>query len=753
MGTWRMITYDGKQNYIELQNGVMDVSTFSSLDEQAQENELSIEGIDSKEKESLPTPMPISVSLSLAAAIRAHKKGKMEKAVHIYSSILKKYPNQADANYLLGVAAFERGLKDDAIAMIERAIEIEPDNASYHGKLGEILTLIGYVERADDAYQRAAELAPSDVRFHLGRAQIMERNGEIHKALELYREIVARWDDSFETFYRCAAIEARLGDRAEAKEHVKRALDLKSTYAEAHFLYGLLLLGSGDIANAKTHFQEASHHSALRGDLHVKVANKLIQLSDYDGALAALHREVKLKPTSADAYALMGDCLFVREQFDGAIVCYGRAIEYNPTLAKAYAQQAMAFLALNQMKNAHDVAQKSVQLAPKDWECLTALGVVLRDEDKIDEAIDILRKAVEFAPTQVKPTLELALTFQDNLELDHALYHIKEAQLLAPRDKEVEFRFSQILLQRGDWKAGWKAYESRKDRAAYSALLTKKDSSAPTWNGKALDRKRIILYAESGFSDAIQFIRFAAQVKDLVGEVYVYCAKDLARLFAAVDGVTGVIPEGTPLPRHDVIASLNSLPYLLGFASIDDLPVFRPYLSASDKDVDIWKERLYKDARSRTAGLVWQGDRKYRKDRRRSPGIWPFSRLFYMRNIDFFGLQVGDGSDVLSDPQLAKVVKNYGIDLLDFADTAALIEALDIVVTCDTATAHLAGAMGKPVWMVLPYAVDWRWGMPRDIEGETTPWYPTMTIFRQSVAGDWADVFARIGQASDRFVR
>lgn len=729
------------------------MSTFSSLDEQAQGNERSEQGADSKEKESMHPPVPISISLSLAAAIRAHKKGKMEKAVQIYSGILRKYPNHADANYLLGVAAFERGLKEDAISMIERAIEVDPENASYYGKLGEILTIIGYVERADLAYEKAAELAPSDVRFHLGRAQIMERNGEIKTALKQYRDILARWNDSFETFYRCAAIEARLGERDEAKKHVKRAIVLKNNFADAHFLYALLLMGTGEIKKAKHHFQESSVHSALRSDLHFKSATKLIQLNDYDGALLALHRDVKVKPNNANAYALMGDCLSSKNEFDGAVISYGRALELNPSFASAYAKNGMALLALNQLNDAHESCQKSVQLDPKNWECWNALGVLLREEDKIEEAIDALRKAVGLAPDNTKPIVELALTYQDHLELDHALHYIKEAKSIAPTDKEIEFRLAQILLQRGEWKSGWKSYEARKLRASYKPLLSQNETTAASWDGKALDHKRIVLYAEAGFSDAIQFVRFAPQVKDLVGEVYVYCPKDLARLFAAVDGVAGVIPEGTPLPRHDVQASLNSLPYLLGFETIDDLPSFTPYLSGVDKDIELWKNRVSRETKSRTAGLVWQGARIYRKDRRRSPGIWPFSRLFYMRDIDFFGLQVGDGSDVLTDPQLSKVVRNFGIDLLDFADTAATIEALDIIVTCDTATAHLAGAMGKTVWMVLPYAVDWRWGCPRDIEGETSPWYPTMTLFRQSEPGDWADVFARIGQAADRFVR
>lgn len=727
------------------------MSAFSSLDDQAQENELSEQGTDSKGKESDHKPAPISVSLSLAAAIRAHKKGKMEKAVQIYSGILRKYPDHADANYLLGVAAFERGLKDDAIAMIERAIKSEPDNASYYGKLGEILTLCGYVERADLAYEKAAEIAPGDVRFHLGRAQIMERNGDIDHALAQYLDIIDRWDDSYEAFYRAAAIEARLGKRDDAKGHVKQALKLKKDYAEAHFLYALLITASRDIKAAKAHFDAASRHSAKRADFHIKAANKLIQLSDYDGALSALHRETKLNPGNAQAYCLIGDCLCAKKEYDGAVLSYNRAIDCAPHDGLSYAKRGLALLALGHVQDAHESCQKAVQIAPNNWEVLCAHGVLLREDDQLNDAVDVLARAIKVAPNETRPLVEIALTHQDNLDLNHALYYIREAKNISPKDKEIDFRHAQILLQSGQWKEGWKSYESRKNMPEYRALLTDKESKAPTWDGAVLGDKRIILYTEGGFSEAIQFVRFVLMVKQRVNDVYVYCPKDLARLFAAVDGLSGVIPHGTPLPRHDVKASLNSLPFLLGINAEAELPSFRAYLSPVEKDVETWKGRIARDASGTTVGLVWQGARDYRKDSRRSPGIWPFSRLFYMRGLDFFGLQVGDGSDVLSDPQLSKVVKNYGIDLLDFADTAAVIEALDLVITCDSAVAHLAGAVGKPVWMVLPHAVDWRWGIPSGFEGAESIWYPSMTLFRQSDAGDWADVFARIGQELDRF--
>ncbi len=727
------------------------MSAFSGLTDQAQENDHATKGVDSNEDNSTHAPIPIAVSLSLAAAIRAHKKGKMEKAVQIYSDILRKYPDHADANYLLGVAAFERGLKMDAVAMIERAIEADPHNAAYFGKLGEILTLLGRSERANAAYERAADLAPDDVRFHIGRAKLLERNGDIQGAVQQYRYILDKWPDSFEALYRCATIEARLGNRDQARDHVKKSLEIKADYAEAHLLYALLVLAVGDTQRARKHFLLASEHSKGRNDIHMKSAAKLMQLKDWNAALVVLRRETKLDGNHAEAYLMMGDCLSSKEEYDGAILSYERALENRPMLAKAHARRGLALLNLSQVQEARQACQKAVQIDGGDWESLCALGVVMREDNDILDAIDYLGKAAKIAPTEVRPCLELALAYQDDLNAKRALKYILKAQDLAPKDAEVNFRKAQILLQNGDWSEGWAAYESRMQLPNYYCVLPKGGDDAPLWDGQPAQNKRIVLYTEGGFSEAIQFARFVPLVKKLVGEVYLACPKDLARLFAPLDGLDGVVPQDTPLPRHDLRASVNSLPGLLGLRSPDDLPAFKPYLKAVARDVTQWQDRLNKEAEGTKVGLVWQGDRQYRKDTRRSPGIWPFSRLFYMRNIDFFSLQVGDGADVLTDPQLSKVVRNYGLDLLDFADTAALIQALDLVITCDTAVGHLAGAMGKPVWMVLPYAVDWRWGLPVAGEAVTSLWYPSVKLYRQSAHGDWADVFARLGLELDRF--
>jgi len=717
----------------------------SPQDQQALEVKQQKEGQDNPAK-----PAPISVSLSLAGALRAHNKGNLEKAVQIYSGILRKYPDHADANYLLGVAAFERGLQDDAIAMIQKALEADPDNASYYGKLGEIYTSLNMMGEANHAYDKAAALAPHDVRFSMGRAQIMERNGDITAALALYETIMARFEDAAEPRYRAAVLLARQGARDKARDYLEQALKLRPSYADAHFLLGLLHMGAGKVTEAKHHLDAASVHSEERADHHMKVAAKLLQLHDVDKALNALRREIKVVPNNDNAYRLMGSCLMSKGQTDGALVSFDRAIALNPQAAMAYAERAVAYQSLRRMDEALSSVEGAVSILPDDPNCLWTYAHILRLMDRCDDSLDILAKILRVHAGHHKSLLETAYAYKDKQQLDNALYYAKEAQVLDENNPHIRTLIGEILLQADNWQTGWAAYEARVDHYPIMSDV----SAHPLWDGVQGDGRQLLVHVDGCYSDALQFARFLKMAKDRVAGLYVIAPKSLVRLFNGISEVDAVIVQGQSLPYVDAWCRLGSLPHILGMQHLDHLPAFRPYLSAQASEKAVWAERVKPISGQKKVGLVWQGDETWGDDMRRSPGIWPFSRLFYMRGIDFIGLQVGTANNVLMDPQLSKMVQNLGIEILDFADTAAIIDGLDLVITCDSAVAHLAGAMGKAVWMMLPFAHDWRWGVIEATAGvATTPWYPSMTLYQQTVGGEWADVFARIGQDLDRFSR
>lgn len=509
-------------------------------------------------------------------------------------------------------------------------------------------------------------------------------------------------------------------------------------------------MGAGKRHEAVHHLAKASEESEGRLDHHMKVAQKLIQLHETDKALSALRREIQGNPHHGKAYCLMGCCLMAKGQPDGALVSFDRAIALDPNNAMAYRERALAYKALRRLEEALKSVEQAVHLAPDDPDCLWSYAHLYRLNDHIDDALDILAKILHSFPGHEKSVLETAYAYKDNQQLDNALYYVQEAILFPKMEREAKALKAEILLQKEDWTQGWSAYEERID--LYPAPTALK--AAPLWQGQTDKDCKLLIHVDGCFSDAIQFARFITKAKEKVSILYVACPKPLYRLFSGITAIDGLYEQGQVLPVCDAWCRLGSLPHVLKIDDLDALPVYRPYLAAHETDKPVWQDRVGGLSGNKKVGLVWQGDDQWHDDPRRSPGIWPFSRLFYMRDITFVGLQVGTSNDVLLDPQLAKMVHNVGIEVLDFADTAAVLDQLDLVITCDTAVAHLAGAMGKAVWVMIPYAHDWRWGtIDEQATVLTTPWYPSMTLYRQSSAGDWADVFARIGQDLDRFSR
>ena len=313
---------------------------------------------------------------------------------------------------------------------------------------------------------------------------------------------------------------------------------------------------------------------------------------------------------------------------------------------------------------------------------------------------------------------------------------------LKPDDADAHLNLAYSWFFRGDFQAAWPEYEWRWKRRGFSRPAF----GQPLWDGSNLNGQTILLFAEQGLGDTLQFIRYVPFVRRLGARVLVQCQGPLLRLLATCWGINRLVREGDSLPPFDVQIPLLSLPRIFR-STLATIPANIPYLCADPDSSVHWRSQL-SSLKGFKVGIAWQGNPEHQRDRRRSVGLLTFEPLARVPGVRLVSLQKGPGSEQLRDIEDRLSVLDVADRLGDFADTAALLSNLDLVITVDTAVAHLAGALGIPVWVVLPLDPDWRWLLDR----QDSPWYPSMRLFRQTAWGDWTGVFERVTEALRRQV-
>ncbi len=288
----------------------------------------------------------------------------------------------------------------------------------------------------------------------------------------------------------------------------------------------------------------------------------------------------------------------------------------------------------------------------------------------------------------------------------------------------------------GDFATGWDEYEWRWKRTSAPSYGP---FSQPAWEGESLGGRTLLLHCEQGFGDSLQFIRLAASIDRRGGRILFVCPRALAGLIRSCPALDDLVIEGEPLPPFDFHLPLMSLPRVLRLVRVQDIPATVPYLAANPERVAAWRTRLSGQG-VRKIGIVWQGNPGHVRDALRSIPLREFSKLARVAGVQLYSLQKGPGREQLQTADGDFSIIDLADDLTDFAETAAACEALDLVITCDSACAHLAGALARPVWVAVSAAPDWRWQLKR----EDSLWYPTLRLFRQRRLNDWAEVFARI---------
>lgn len=475
-----------------------------------------------------------------------------------------------------------------------------------------------------------------------------------------------------------------------------------------------------------------------------------LQARDYEDAIATMRQTLRAGGNAAVTHFNIGVALRELGRFDDEVAAYDESLAHRPRFFEAWFNRGNALRLLGRHDEAIASFDRAIAIRPECAEAFNNRGNALADLGRHREAMISFDRAVTLKPDYAVAHDNRGNALEGLGRRDDALRSYAEAQRCAPDYADAHWNESLCRLLIGDYARGWEKYEWRWRTGTY-VRGERPRFSVPLWLGReSLAGRTILLHAEGGLGDTLQFCRFATSVSTLGARVLLEVQPQLHRLLTGLDGVDELLVQGQRRPAFDFHCPLMSLPLALGTPS-DAIPASLPYITPDPEQVSAWGRRIGEDRGRLRVGLVWAGNPRLgiatsqAMDKRRSMPFARFEPLLDLCGIDFYSLQKGDAAQAqLRGSPLAQRVIDVTDQIEDFADTAALVAHLDLVIAVDTSTAHLAGAMGKPVWLLNRYDTCWRWFLGRS----DSPWYPkVMRIFRQPEAGNWHAVVDEVGDA------
>jgi tetratricopeptide (TPR) repeat protein len=609
-------------------------------------------------------------------AFRLDRQGRFADAAVAYRRVLASEPHNSDVLHLLGVALARMGRMQDALGMIGTAVKMQPRNFVMQTDLGNALSKLGRYAEAVVCYRQALASKPDVFAAYRGSGIALLHLGQFEQAVWNLEQAVRLAPN--DAFAHCDLGTAlgRVSRSQEALRCFERSIDLNPNHAEAHRNRGLIQAALGLFADALASFDRALSLVPNAFDMHFHRGVVLIQLERPAESLAAFERALALDGNAFEAFNNRGVALVQLSRPEEAVQSFARAALCKPDYS----------------------------------ECYTNAGNTLKGLKRYREALENFDRALSIKPDDVMTLWSKALT----------------------------------KLTLGEFREGWPLYESRL-RLAHLLPLQRR-FGAPRWTGaESVEHKTVLVHAEQGLGDTVQFCRYVKLLEARGARVVFEVQPVLRTLLGSLEIQGSLHSHGEPLPAFDLVCPLLSLP--LAFRTeIDRIPGGVPYLNVNEAAARAWKERL-STMPGLKVGLNWQGNTVTEKQpwlRGRSFALGDAAGLAQLPEVSLISLQKGEGSEQRETApfksRIAQLTDPRDMGPEEFADTAALVTALDLVITSDTAIAHVAGALGVPVWVILQYESDWRWMSAR----EDSPWYPTMRLFRQHRADDWTEVFRRV---------
>ena len=702
-----------------------------------------------------------------------HRQGAFAQAQVLYEEVLSIEPNHVDALHLSGVLAAQTNNPRKAAELIGKAIAIKPDNAEYHCNYGLVLLELKELEGAATSFDKAISLKPDYKEACINRGNVLLELKRYDEAVECFDNAIAikpdfaeayfnrgntlkklnRFDDALDSFNKAIAIKPgfteayfnrgntlnELKEFFSALESFDKAISLKPDFAEAYSHRGYALKELKQLDSAIESFNKAI---AIKPRYHEAFANRgnaFLELKRFDAALESFDSAISLKPDYLEAYSNRAVVLQELKQYNAALESLDKAIAINPHYHEAYSNRGNTLKELKRFDEALASFDKAISLKPDYHEAYSNRGVLLQELKHFDESLANFDKAISLKPDYHEAYSNRGILLEDMRQLEEALASYDKAISLKPDFAEAYWNKSLTLLLSGNFNLGWQLYEWRWKKDDFTS--PGRNFTQPLWLGnESISGKTILLHSEQGLGDTIHFCRYVPLVAELGAQIILEVEPSLFGLLNSLPGSSRLVIKGSPLPEFDYHCPLMSLP--LAFKTrLNTIPGTLPYLKSDPDKLAYWKNRLGQKTTPRV-GLVWRGSVTHRHDDNRSI---PLSAMIphLPEGFTYVSLQKEVRDADKSTLESNRNIIHPGDELKDFTDTAALCDLMDVVISVDTAVAHLNGALGNPTWVLLPFSPDWRWLLDR----ADSPWYPSLRLFRQQKPDDWNEAFGRLRSA------
>ena len=672
----------------------------------------------------------------LREAAEHYGAGRRDEAEALCGDILTADPDHLAALHLSAIIAFVTDRAAEGARLLNRVFTLAPDHAPALATLGDALAVKGEREGAVDAFTRAVARQPQDATLHAKLGAALCGVSRFDEAETAYRHAIALNPDSTRSRFNLAVALAGQERLAEAEAAYHDVIARDRAYPGVWHNLGTVLADQKKFDEAIAAYRQALTADPDDSALHFSLGAELHRQGRLDESVVHFRRATTLDPDNLAVFRLFGLVLHDAGQVDEAAHIYRQVSARDPGDVESLANLGACLCALGQIDDAIAACDLALAIDPHHAPAHTNMGILLDLQNDFEAAAAAHRRAVDANPFYAKGYANLAVALGHAGEFDEALEVSHRAVALDPDKPQTRFNHSHALLMSGDLLNGF--IEHRWGRKCPGSSSGFPDFPGPEWQGEPLAGRTLLLYAEYGIGDALQFVRYLPMVAEKGGSILLQVQLSLVPLLRIMTNVT-VIALGEPLPRFDLHLPLIGLPRVFG-TTLDDIPAAIPYLQADDAKLSQWY-RVLNDETSFKVGVVWSGNPRHKGDRHRSLAAGRLLPRLVIPGVRLYSLQKEPrATDAAAIAALCRDLADLAPLLADFSDTAAAVTALDLIVTVDTSVAHLAGALGRPVWLLLPYALDWRWMRDR----EDTPWYPTMRLFRQPAPQAWDDVITRV---------